>query len=606
MRRRARFPHRFRTRISAHAPWVGSVALIIYGAIVGVACAEPAREPPDILLISVDTLRADHLGIYGDTRAVTPVIDALARSGVVFEQAQSPVPITLPAHASMLTGLLPPRHGLRDNGAWRLPDSVETLAEQLRARRYVTGAFIGAAPLDSSTGLDRGFDRFDDDMVARTVGGSSRVERPERYAEEVLSRALAWLRAVPSDRPVFAFVHLYDPHSPYEKALPGESTPGYDGEIAWVDSEIGRFREALDQVDRRWAGALTVLTSDHGEGLGEHGEQTHCVFVYQSTLHVPLILHRPGVLPSRRIAEPVSLVDLTPTILEFAGLEAKSTLDGRSLAPAALGGKLPSSTRELYFESLFGQLRFGWAPLRGIRAGDLKLIDAPRAEVFDLAADPHESVNRYDSLPEQATDLRAAILDVGEGERAVAALDEEMSHRLTSLGYVGALPEGGGMSEEDPKDRIAVYEAFQRAHAAAQLGRLDEALELMERLETDLSRSPYFYLEWGNFAALAERWSEAATAYHRCLALDAQNEDALLNLGVALLRSEDPGAAIEAFERLLTLRPDHVKALLYAGTVRYRNLRDPVGAKRHWTRFVELAPNHPDALQVRRALANLG
>ena len=331
---------------TAHGParWVavGACALAIAAALWmwrGRLFSSSATKPPDILLISIDTLRADRLGCYGYAAAQTPNIDRLAADGVVFETASSQVPLTLPSHASMLTGLIPPRHGARLNEGNRVPDEVTTLAETLRDQGYQTGAFVAALPMARIGGLDQGFDIYDDKLPQVRTPGSA-VAREERYAEEVLAAARAWLAGTDARRPVFAFVHLYDVHAPYEKPLPGANVGSYDGEIAYVDRSLGPFLSSLHE-QARWSRLLTVLTADHGEALGEHGEQTHGLFVYESTLHVPLIFHWPGVIAPRRVRSLVGIIDIPPTILALAKLPRLPDIDGQSLA--GLLGDQPAS-----------------------------------------------------------------------------------------------------------------------------------------------------------------------------------------------------------------------------------------------------------------------
>ena len=404
---------------------------------------------------------------------------------------------------------------------------------------------------------------------------------------------------------MFAFIHLYDPHSPYERALPGAAEPSYDGELAYVDGALGRFRSTLG-ADPRWRGALTVVTSDHGEGLGDHDERTHCVFVYDSTLRVPLLIHWPGVLEPRRLAAPVGIVDLVPTLLDLAGLPPLDGLDGVSLEDQVRRGT-PIPRRDLYFESLFGELRFGWAPLRGVRRGTAKYVRAPRPELYDLGSDPGERHNRWSAARDEGTDLEERLRQVGEDAASRIALDEDTARALRSLGYVSAPPAESGASHDlpDPKDRIRVYEEFQRAHEEALARRFDEALALMARLEPSLHRSPYFYLEWGNFAAHAERWPLAIACYEKCLVLDESNPDALLNLGVAFDKTASPDKARAHLEALLAPDPDHVEGRLYYGVILYRNFRDLEGARRQFTRFLELAPDHASAPEIRRILAGM-
>jgi arylsulfatase A-like enzyme len=564
---------------------------------------------PDVLLISIDTLRADRLGCYGYERAETPFIDGLADEGVLFETTYTTAPITLPAHASMLTGLTPPRHGVRDNGSFRLPESIETVAEVLRDNGYRTGAFIGGVPLERARGLDRGFDVYDDEMPARALGGMEQATRAERTAEEVFDAAADWLATIAADRPAFAFVHLYDPHSPYVQPVPGSTRLGYDGEIAYVDRMLGRFLERLD-AGTRSRPRVTIVTSDHGEGLGEHDEDTHCVFAYDSTLHVPWIIHWPGAIEPRRISGPVGIVDIVPTLLDLLGVApigaADGPVDGRTRAASVRTGD-PVEAQGLYFESLFGQLRFGWAPLRGLREGPWKYIDLPGPELYDLDNDPRETRNLVHERPEIAAGMVERLAAVGTGLQATAEMDPETRRQLTALGYVSAPPaEAANPSDlPDPKDEIRAYEDFQRAHALALEGRIPETLALLSRLEPSLRRSPYFYVEWGNFAAAAGQWPLAIRCYGSCLALDPVHEDALLNLGVSLMKVDRPADARAQLERLLEINPDHVKALLYAGVVAHNEFRDAEAARRHWERFLSLAPTHPQADEIRRALTAL-
>ena len=511
-------------------------------------------ELPDILLISIDTLRADRLGCYGYAAGRTPNIDRLAAAGMSFDAAISPVPITLPSHASMLTGLIPPRHGVRLNEGHRLGDSVVTLAEVLGEHGYQTGAFIGGLPMKKVGGLGQGFDVYDDWLSPQTFGDSDVVPRRERFAEEVFAAAEAWLKSADPARPVFAFIHVYDPHAPYEKPMPGATAPSYDGEIAHVDRELGAFFSSLRGIARSRE-SLTVLTSDHGEGLGEHGEKTHCVFVYEATLHVPLVFHWPGVIEVRRVEEEVGVIDVAPTILELAGLPGLSDVEGESLVGVMEQGG--SEERVFYFESLLGSLKFGWAPLRGVRAGDIKYIAAPRPELYDLRADPHELSNLYATRTAEAIRWAERLLTIGEGSRSTVESDRQTVRALESLGYVSAPPARSAdpLERLDPKDCIQVYERYQVAHTEAALGRFAEALGIMAGLESSFQNSPVFYLRWGNFAAQASRWQLAAACYDKCLALDARNQKALLNLGVAYLKRNAPVKGLEQFEALLQINP---------------------------------------------------
>ncbi len=560
------------------------------------------QAPPDILLISIDTLRADRLGCYGYRAGRTPTIDRMAAESAVFDAVVAPLPVTLPSHASMLTGLIPPRHGVRVNEAHRLADRHVTLAEALKADGYQTGAFVGALPMAKAGGLDQGFSVYDDELSSKRLEGRAAVARQERYAEEVLAVAQRWLRSTDPTRPVFAFIHLYDPHAPYEKPAPGTGAPGYDGEVAHVDKELGSFFSTLKR-DARWSNLLTVVTSDHGEGLGEHSEKSHGVFVYESTLRVPLIAHWPGSISPRRVAQPVGLIDIPPTLLELAAAPPLPGIDGKSLSPLLKGAV--QEDRSFYFESLLGEIKFGWAPLRGMRDGDLKYIAAPRPELYDLASDPHELTNLHAQRPRDAARLAAYLDAVGRGTRETSEVDEETLAALATLGYVSAPPvDTANLADRpDPKDLIEIYDRYQDAHMVFAAGRTDEALTLMESLEASFEHSPLFYYRWGNWAAAGEHWDRAAGCFQKSLTLDALNQSAHMNLAAAYLNLGEAEKSLEQFKVLLKLNPDHVKAHLYSGLIYADSLGHPQGAVSHWTRFLELAPNHPQADTVRKSLA---
>src|SRR5262245_34928355 len=392
--------------------------------------------PPHVLLVTVDTLRPDALGWVAGRNA-TPAIDALARESFRFKAARSPPPLPLPAHTSLLTALEPPRHGVRDNGQV-LGAEPRTLAEAFRGRGYRTGAVVSGYPLRSLFGLDRGFESYDDRLP---VEGDEWRERP---APETTEAALAWVRG--RLRPWFLWVHYYDPHDPYtppERLRRPGPRGAYDGEVALVDEAIGRLREGLARAGSP-SRLLTVLTADHGESLGEHGEDTHGFFVYESTLQVPLLVHFPGRVRPGESPLPARLVDVAPTILELAAATPFADVDGVSLGPL-LAGKtlvLPPAYAETY-QPFLG---YGWAPLFSLLAGDWKLVDAPRRELYDLRRDPGESDNRVAAAPDEAKRL-LGLLDASRGAKGPQAerpQDPEAAERLRALGYVGggAVPSG--------------------------------------------------------------------------------------------------------------------------------------------------------------------
>lgn len=524
----------------------------------------PLEGPPSILLISLDTTRADRLGCYGHERAFTPWIDRWAEEGVLFEQALTPVPVTLPAHASLLSGLVPARHGLRDNGLHRLPGGIPTLATLLGAEGYDTAAVVGAAVLDRQYGLARGFTRYDD----RVSGGGLAIA--ERRASEVTDAALSLAEGL--GHPYLLLVHFFDPHADYDPPPPfDERFRGrlYDGEIAYMDREIGRLRRGLEERGLL-RGAVTVIVGDHGEGLGDHGEATHGVFLYQSTLRVPLILAAPGRLPAgRRIPGAAGLVDLLPTLLELAGVAVPEGLDGRSLLPAIEGEAGRTRDRLYRLETDFPFNSYGWSPLRGLTDGKLKWIGAPEAELYDLEADPGESHNLAGERPEEVRDMsRLWRAGLTEDLRApppggeTVAEESERLERLRALGYVSAAgrPPPVGESLPDPKTVIGSLGLVNRARELLAAGRAAEAERLLEGV---VAESP------GNLSAL-------------------------ILLGSARIQSGDFAEALSPLERAVELSPTHADARYNLGLARM-GAGDPAGAEREWHGTLALSPRYHDA-----------
>ena len=389
------------------------------------AAAAAAAAKPSVLLITLDTTRADRVGCYGYAPARTPAMDALAADGVRFDRALSPAPLTLPAHASILSGRVPRRHGVRDNALFRLDAKVPLVQEAFRARGYATAAFVSAAVLDRALGLARGFAVYDDAMR-----GAS--ESAERTADRTVDAAYAYLDGVHG--PFFLWVHLYDPHFPYAPPEPFASRFKdrlYDGEIAFMDQEIAR----LVAKARTKAPALIVaVAGDHGESLGEHGEDGHGIFVYQATQRVPLLVSGPGVPKGRVVSGTVGLVDLAPTLAALCGLSGPKEPDGRSLA-AAWEDRPEGAARDYEVESYFPLFSYGWAPLRALVRGSTKFIDAPRPEMYDLVSDPAEKMNVRVSRKDQADTLSRALFDRIEGDTpAPAAMDPALAEHARRIG----------------------------------------------------------------------------------------------------------------------------------------------------------------------------
>lgn len=430
-----------------------TVAGVLFATACALAVARPeAAHPRSILILTLDTTRADTLPAYGFRGITTPAIDRLAREGTTFENAESVAPLTLPAHTSMLTGLYPPRHGVRDNLSPPAAPAHPTLAEVLRAKGFRTAAFVGSAVLRRDRGLARGFDTYDD---GTPPGG---ITARRRSARDVVDAANAWIAGLGQER-FFLWLHLYDAHAP--QTLPAsfrrDYGDRYEGAIAYMDSEIARLLGTL--IERRlFESTAIVLAADHGESLGDHGEREHGIFVYESVLRVPLIVRAPGMRPGRT-QDLASLVDVFPTVLDLLGHPQPALGDGRSLLPAMRGHR--TSERSVYAESMYPD-RFGWSPLRTLRDGRFKFIDAPRPELYDLATDPFEQRNLARQRASLGAAMRAELERRAAGSSHVGApAPADIVRELAALGYVAARSaspvDAADAARPDPKDYIHVF-----------------------------------------------------------------------------------------------------------------------------------------------------
>jgi arylsulfatase A-like enzyme/Flp pilus assembly protein TadD len=516
----------------------------------------PAPASLNLVVLTLDTLRADRLGCYGFARVATPNIDALAAEGVLFEQATSPVPLTFPSHATLFTGLLPPRHGIRDNGGFFLDDRHTTLAERLSAAGWKTGAFVGAWVLASKWGLAQGFETYSDTFDLSRYKSIS-LGSVQKRGDEVVDDALRWLEGV-KDQRFFGWIHLYDPHTPYDPPEPFRSRyPGqpYVAEVAYTDGVVGRVVSWLRErglLDR----TLLVLTADHGESLGEHGENTHAYFVYDATQHVPLIVRAPWG-DRGRVAAQVSGADVLPTILELLGQAPEPGIDGRSLALGVLNPEALEHAAA-YVETYFPRYHFGWQHLRGLRDGRYKYVEAPTPELYDLADDPGETKNVFKAQARRADELRRAMETLaGGGGEAVperAQLDPDTLEKLSALGYVGSVaPVSPDARLPDPKDKIGLFALMGEAKAAGQAGRLDEAIEKMRRVLAEDPGILDAHLTLGNWLAKGQRYEEAIAAYREVLTRQPQNDLALMNQANAYRRLGRLDAAIEGYRSALQL-----------------------------------------------------
>jgi arylsulfatase A-like enzyme len=446
----------------------GCAGATLVGGLAG-CTRNPIGTPPiNVLIVTLDTTRADRLSAYGFQSASMPAIDRLAREGILFQQATTVAPLTLPAHSSLLTGLYPRHHGVRDNADPPLEPAHRTLAEILRGRGFRTAAFVAASVLASNRGLSRGFDVYRD-TTSSDAGALPRVRRP---GNEVVDEALTWLDGHEGS-PFFVWVHLYDAHAPYPTPEPYRTqyaADPYEGSLAFVDSQVDRVTRWLES-HHQLSRTLVIVAGDHGESLGDHEELEHGIFLYESVLHVPLIMRVPGVAPRRFVAI-TSLVDVMPTVLGMLRLPG-SQVDGLDLNPAIRGAREPAD-RLVYSESLYPE-RFGWSALRAARDGRFKFIDAPRPELYDLETDPFEERNLYATRSATATALARRLEGFNGAERRSASdrmdrVPADVRARLKALGYLGTDARTAGSTGRDPKDFIATYNAVRLAGRSASLG----------------------------------------------------------------------------------------------------------------------------------------
>lgn len=536
----------------------------------GVLLARRHARPPNLLVITLDTLRADRLGSYGYAPARTPRLDGLAARGMRFAQATTVTPLTLPAHSSLFTGTFPPFHGVRDNGGFYLGEDQVTLAETLRERGYRTGGFVSAFVLDARWGIHQGFDRYFDDFDLTKFENAAGMDAIQRPGRETVDEALRWLQEERT-RPFFAWVHLYDPHAPYRPAAefaalyPATASGAYDGEIAATDFEVGRLLDAL-AAEGRLSQTVVAVLADHGEMLGEHGEQTHGFFIYDAAVHIPLIVAGPRV-PAAVVSDQVRIVDVMPTVLELLGVPGPAAMQGVSLLGFARGQR-PNLLA--YSESWFPRYHYGWSELVSVQDGRFKLIRAPRRELYDLAQDRAESADRAAEDPRRAETLERALEEMSrrlasaQAPKGPQAMDAETEERLEALGYVAGGVSARHLEERprgDPKDKIALYNLLKESAGASAQGRYDEAIAMVRRA---LAADPEILegqMLLGNFLRKSGRAEEAAAAYKQALALDPAHDESVFLLA---LTYKDMGRLVESrvgFTRARELDPRNGKVL---------------------------------------------
>lgn len=526
----------------------------------------------NVVIITLDTTRFDAMGYAGASGNPTPAIDGLARDGVIFERAVSSVPLTLPSHSTIFTGTLPPRHGVRDNGGFVLDPRHVTLAERLRDNGWKTGGFVGAYVLDAKWGIDQGFEKYFDEFDLRKYKRIS-LGDVARTAGEVVDAAMPWLEANAGNK-FFAWLHFYDPHTPYAPPEPYKSRfagRAYLGEVAYTDSQIARVtnwlasRKLLDRT-------IIILTGDHGESLGEHGEGTHGLFVYDATMRVPMVMRTPyASTRGRRVPAVVRSHDIVPTVLELLGLPGDKVLEGRSLAPFLAGG----GTEELdaYSESLYARHHYGWNDLKALRAGRFKYIEAPRPELYDLEQDPGERENLFDSRRSLAERLASELLkasaeEVTAGGAPQATVDPETRERLAALGYIGsfvATPKVAGEKLADPKDKIGIFNLMFAANEKAGKETPEQAIARFEKV---LAEDPNVLDAWimlGNEYFKKRDYPKAVETYQRALTINPDYDLATINLALAYRSMGKYDAAVIGFERYLAKDPKNAYVIYQLG-----------------------------------------
>ena len=564
----------------------------------------------NVILITIDTVRADHLGCYGATNVQTLVLDGLARDGVVFDRAISQVPLTWPSHAAILTGTYPFQNGVQDFTGQPLDARFRSVAQVFKQQGYATGAVVSSFVLDRSWGLARGFDFYDDAFSANSFQ-QKEIGLVDRSAGESVTRALRWLekdwRQKTPRRPFFFWLHLYDPHSPYDPPEPFRTQyreHPYDGEIAYADHELGRLIVWLKQ-NRLYDGSLIVFLSDHGESLGDHGEKEHGLFVYDSTVHIPLIVKPPagsGIRPGR-VARPVETVAIAPTMVRFAGAKqpgAKSSIEKQFQSPGLLE-KDTDDDAEAYSESFYSFSSFGWSPLHALETSRYHYIEAPVSELYDLVADPQEKNN----LASQQAATVAVLKDKLQAllrrdpftpqENAAVGVSPDALEKLRALGYVAyrspVSPEALAAGLPDPKNKLWEFNAILEAGDAFRAGDFPAGETLLAQVEEKDKQMYAVPFMRGEAAARQQKWKDAAAAFQKSLQLNPSFDQAMTGLAHALFSLRDFDGATSWLEKALQYNPRNYRAWYELGSLRAQSQPGKEAAAEAYGKAVDIQPN---------------
>ena len=604
---------------------------LYFWCLAGCALAAPVKKAPspNVILITLDTTRADRMGFLGSQRGLTPNLDTLARQSIVFTHAYAQVPVTTASHATILTGTYPQFHQVNDFGV-PLAEDVPYAPAIFHARGYHTAAFIGSLVLDPATrsapGFDRGFDTFDAGFRRRHPG-ESRYQSVERRGGEVVGHALAWLAQHPQG-PFFVWIHLYDAHDPYEAPEPYKtryaSVP-YDGEVAYTDSVVGKF---LTQLKARglYDNSLIAVMADHGEALGEHGEATHGIFLYDETIHVPLLFKLPGARSTgKRVDSRVELVDVLPTILQGTSVPVPPEVQGHSLLatlktstakPGVSTDPAPIPDRPAYAESDYPHRTFGWSTLRALRTGKYLFIDAPRRELYDQAVDPTAARNLAPTstavTATLATQLEAFRNKTSTSKEAPKAnVDPSLQEKLSALGYVAsdnASAPMPGVKETgaDPKDKVEVVNLLHGAEMLKEEGQFKEAVPLLQQTIALEPNLPIAYLQLGTAYSALKDYEKAIPVLRKAAEMRPDLTIPRYQLGSALFETGDFAGAVVQYEAVLARIPEWGEARFSLATTYARLDRLP-DAIREYKKVIEVRPNHYGAhLLLGRALTFTG
>src|SRR6058998_2171009 len=529
---------------------------------IGYAAPAAPTASPNVVFITIDTLRPDHLGCYGDRQIRTPNIDGLAADGSRFERAYTAVPVTLPSHSVIFTGTYPLLSGVHDFAANKLSPTQATLASVLKDNGYTTGAIIGSAVLDSRFGLNHGFDFYYDHFDFNRLQESN-LDEMERPGNVVANLTLDWL-SKNYQKKFFLWMHLYDPHYPYRPPPPYSEQYKdrlYDGEIVFADAQVGRLIEFLKNKGL-YQNTLIILSGDHGESLGEHGEKTHGFFIYNATLHVPLIIHLPGDMHARTVQNLVNLADIMPTVLAALNIQLPAHVQGQSLLPI-ISPKKEDNARSLYAETFLPRLHFNWSELRGVETETYHFIDAPKPELYDLRKDPGETHNLFAEKKAVTEEMRVRLAKLiqqytaGQELAEKTGLDPALMERLKSLGYAGfsggSSPTVSDRNLPDPKDRIQTYEIFSDAMSDSQHGQYPQSVEKLNAvLKIEPESVPAHYLQGLNYYRMKD-FAKAVSEFERVMQLSPDYALAAFHLALAHARTGQVDNAIASFKRTLEL-----------------------------------------------------